>query len=180
MYTPRPATTNLHSPTAIGDVAPNTVAATTLAASGASALSGGAVIKGNTSGTTGPALEAGFYSTYAFFQAYDRTLNQYIQMLVDGSDFGINVNSNGTLTLGTGVIRIGGTTASFPGLKRSSTVLQARLADDSAFAPVQGKLTTDTPATTGLTAGVFAATTNSTLVIYDSNGVAYDVAGKPH
>ena len=37
----------------------------------------------------------------------------------------------------TGVFRlcIGGTTSSFPAIKRSSTVLQARLADDSAFAP---------------------------------------------
>jgi hypothetical protein len=32
------------------------------------------------------------------------------------------------------LIQIGGTTSSFPALKRSTTFLQARLADDSAFA----------------------------------------------
>jgi len=68
-----------------------------------------------------------------------------------------------------GFVSIGGTTSSFPALKRSSTTLQARLADDSAFAPVQGKLTTDTAYTAGDPA------TTGYLVIYDSNGTAYKV-----
>ena len=63
----------------------------------------------------------------------------------------------------------GGTTAAFPALKRSSTTVQARLADDTAFAPIQGKLTTDT----AYTGTVVAAT--GYITIYDSTGTAYRV-----
>ncbi len=74
-----------------------------------------------------------------------------------------------------GRLQFGGTTSSFPALKRSTTILQARLADDSAFGSLQGKLTTDTNATTGLTAGVLAATTNASIVLFDGSGQAYRV-----
>ena len=67
----------------------------------------------------------------------------------------------------------GGTTASFPALKRSSTTLQVRLADDNAFAPIQGKLTTDTAFTSG------AITDTGYIVLYDSTGTAYKVACTP-
>ena len=66
-------------------------------------------------------------------------------------------------------LQFGGTTSSFPALKRSSTTLQARLADDSGFASVQGKLTTDTAYTAG------APTATGYLVLFDSNGTAYRV-----
>jgi len=66
-------------------------------------------------------------------------------------------------------LQFGGETASFPALKRSTTTLQARLADDSAFAPIQGKLTTDT----AYTGTVVAAT--GYITIYDSTGTAYRV-----
>jgi hypothetical protein len=66
-------------------------------------------------------------------------------------------------------LQFGGTSASFPALKRSTTTLQARLADDSAFAPIQGKLTTDT----AYTGTVVAAT--GYITIYDSTGTAYRV-----
>ena len=67
-----------------------------------------------------------------------------------------------------------GITAAFPGLKRSTvalqtTYLQARLADDSAFTNIQGKLTTDT----AYTATTVVATGYITL--YDSTGTAYRV-----
>jgi hypothetical protein len=68
-----------------------------------------------------------------------------------------------------GLLCGGGTTAAFPAIKRSSTTLQARLADDSAFASIQGKLTTDT----AYTATVVAAT--GYITIYDSTGTAYRV-----
>ena len=68
-----------------------------------------------------------------------------------------------------GLLQFGGTTSSFPALKRSSTTLQARLADDSAFASVQGKLTTDTAYTAG------DPTTTGYLVVYDSTGTAYKI-----
>ena len=72
-----------------------------------------------------------------------------------------------------GRMMFGGTTSSFPALKRSSTTLQARLADDSAYAPIQGKLTTDT----AYTAGSAGAATGY-IVIYDSTGTAYKVEAR--
>jgi hypothetical protein len=71
------------------------------------------------------------------------------------------------------LVQFGGTTSSFPALKRSSTTLQARLADDNAFAPIQGKLTTDTAFTSG------AITDTGYIVLYDSTGTAYKVACTP-
>ena len=78
------------------------------------------------------------------------------------------ITANNT-TITTGLFRFSGATSSFPALKRSSTTLQARLADDTAFAPIQGKLTTDT----AYTATVVAAT--GYITIYDSIGTAYRV-----
>jgi hypothetical protein len=66
-------------------------------------------------------------------------------------------------------LQFGGVTSSFPSLKRSTTFLQARLADDSAFTNIQGKLTTDT----AYTAGALVAT--GYITIYDSTGTAYRV-----
>ena len=76
---------------------------------------------------------------------------------------------DGAIQLLATLIKIGGLTASFPALKRSSTTLQVRLADDSGFAPVQGKLTTDANAVTETIAP------DRTLTLYDANGVAYKV-----
>ena len=67
------------------------------------------------------------------------------------------------------MLKLGGATSSFPALKRSSAVLQARLADDSGFAQVQGKLTTDTNYTTT------APLATGYLTIYDATGTAYKV-----
>lgn len=75
-----------------------------------------------------------------------------------------------------GLVQFLGSTSSFPALKRSATVLQARLADDSAFAPLQGALRTAANAVTGLTAGVLAALTNASIVITDASGQDYRVA----
>ena len=70
-----------------------------------------------------------------------------------------------------GLLQFGGTTNLFPALKRSATTVQARLADDTAFAPIQGKITTDT----AYTAGAPPAATGY-VTIYDSTGTAYRVA----
>lgn len=75
----------------------------------------------------------------------------------------------------TGLLAMGDTTSASPALKKSSTVLQARLADDSAFAPLQGKLRTDANATTGLVAGVLSALTNASITITDASGQVYRV-----
>lgn len=74
-----------------------------------------------------------------------------------------------------GMIKLMGETSSFPAFKRSSAVVQARLADDSAFAQIQGKLTTDANATTGLTAGVLSALTNASITVTDASGQVYRV-----
>ena len=66
-------------------------------------------------------------------------------------------------------LQFGGTTSSFPALKRSTTFLQARLADDSAFTNIQGKLTTETAYTAG------AVVVTGYLTLYDSTGTAYRV-----
>jgi len=72
-------------------------------------------------------------------------------------------------TLNAVYLQFGGVTSSFPALKRSSTTLQGRLADDSAFCEIQGKLTTDTAYTAG------APTATGYIVLYDSTGTAYKV-----
>lgn len=74
-----------------------------------------------------------------------------------------------------GLLIFGPATTSFPALKRSSASIQARLADDSAFTFIQGKLQTSVNATTGLVAGALAASTTASLVIYDATGTAYRV-----
>lgn len=63
----------------------------------------------------------------------------------------------------------GGTTSSFPAMKRSTTLLQARLADDSDFAPLQGRLRSHANAT----AETPSAT--HTLRIFDAAGTEYKV-----
>ena len=68
-----------------------------------------------------------------------------------------------------GRLAFGGTSASFPALKRSSTVLQARLANDSDFAPLQGQLRTHANAVTE------TITADKTLTLYDAAGTAYKV-----
>ena len=80
-----------------------------------------------------------------------------------GNIWGITADTTNTLMF------LGGQTSSFPALKRSSTTLQARLADDSAFASVQGKLTTDNAYTAG------AVVQTGYVTIYDSTGTAYKV-----
>jgi hypothetical protein len=67
------------------------------------------------------------------------------------------------------LLGFGGTTSSFPALKRDTTTLQVKLADDSAFTAIQGKLTTETAYTAG------APTATGYLVLYDSAGTAYKV-----
>lgn len=104
--------------------------------------------------------------------------------IVAGTSSGLAITSKGSLQAATdgvwqilnnagtdfGRLQFGGTTSSFPALKRSSTALQARLGDDSAFTFMQGKLQTDT----NYTAGVQVIT--GYIVIYDAAGTAYKVS----
>ena len=87
------------------------------------------------------------------------------------SSAGVVTFSNTAMTMQAGAqISFGGTNSSSPMVKRSTTTLQARLADDSAFTNIQGKITTDTAYTAG------AITDTGYLTIYDSTGTAYKVA----
>jgi hypothetical protein len=67
------------------------------------------------------------------------------------------------------MLKFGGVSASFPALKRSAAALQVRLADDSAFAVIQGKLTTDAAYTATV------QTSTGYITLYDSTGTAYKV-----
>jgi len=68
----------------------------------------------------------------------------------NGVKWGSNVfaisNTNGILKLSNGTnsdwdrLQFGGTTSSFPALKKSGTTLQSRLADDSGYAPIDASL----------------------------------------
>lgn len=77
-----------------------------------------------------------------------------------------------TQNSGSGFNRLnyGGDTASFPSQKRSGTILQGRLADDSDFCTIQGKLRTDN----AYAAGAPGAATG-TVTITDSTGTAYRI-----
>lgn len=90
--------------------------------------------------------------------------NSIIKSTVDGNATLLNQGQTGFTAL-----QFGGTTSSFPALKRSTTSLQARLADDGAFTAIQGKLTTDNAYAAGVVVGT------GSIVIYDSTGTAYRV-----
>jgi hypothetical protein len=133
---------------------------------------------------------SGHFGTYGSNNVYDigasggnRPRNVYVGTSVFTGTGGINFDINsrlrspadGQITLFNaalndfGRLNFGGTTSSFPALKRSTTTLQARLADDSDFGSIQGKLTTETAYTAG------APTATGYIVLYDSTGTAYKV-----
>lgn len=84
-----------------------------------------------------------------------------------------------------GTIGIEGTTSSFPALKRSSTTLQVRLADDTANAPLESaSVKTDAPAggtsgtwKLGVAATVSPTSPNRTIEV-DIGGTIYYIAAK--
>lgn len=70
---------------------------------------------------------------------------------------------------GFGLLMFGGTTSSFPALKRSAAILQARLADDSDFTRIQGIHRTHS------NANAETPTATHTLLIEDASGTQYKV-----
>jgi len=117
-----------------------------------------------------PSTTAGSASTLDFVISTTNSaaaIGQIYAMRVDSvtADLGIRARLIAIGPSGAGGIQ----SNAYPALKRSSTTLQVRLADDSAFAPVQGKLTTDN----AYTAGTVVLTGYITL--YDSTGTAYRV-----
>jgi hypothetical protein len=105
----------------------------------------------------------GGYPNPGDFSIRERTINTYLTIH----------KTVGDVIIWLGRLMFAGTTSSFPALKRSGTTLQARLADDSAFASIQGKLTTET----AFAAGTVTAT--GYLTFYDSTGTAYRVNASP-
>lgn len=81
---------------------------------------------------------------------------------------GLFVLSNWTETDLTGLV-LGPNSATGIRLAKSSTTLQVKLGDSSAFTNIQGKLTTDTAYTAG------DPTTTGYIILYDSTGTAYRV-----
>lgn len=59
----------------------------------------------------------------------------FVRLLSSSAGILLLTQAEGTSDFGR--LQFGGTTSSFPALKRSSTTLQVRLADDSAFAPFE-------------------------------------------
>ena len=106
----------------------------------------------------------------AVFQLYASTASNHSANLQATNDGILRLTNNANNNFNR--IQLGGTTDSFPALKRNSTTIEARLADDSAFTAIQGKLTTETAYTAG------APTPTGYLVLYDSNGTAYKVSAE--
>lgn len=105
--------------------------------------------------------------------AGDNVARMFVGVNVSGYAFlgfgnGTKLDSR-ILRTGVNTFALGGATADFPAIKRSGTTIQARLATDSDFAPLQGKLTTDQTAVTE------TITADSTLTLYDASGTAYKV-----
>jgi hypothetical protein len=79
------------------------------------------------------------------------------------------IRLNNHLSTGFDRLQFGGGTTSFPALKRDSTVLQARLANDSDFCPLQGQLRIHQNAVSE------TITATHTLTLFDAAGTAYKV-----
>lgn len=113
----------------------------------------------------------------------DGSVENFVSFNFIGADNLLNIIANG-------LVSIGGTTNAFPALKRSSTTLQVRLADDSAFAPLAAGLITATgnlvlTDNTGAETATFDAqsklTANRTYDLPDSSGTIalLDLKGAP-
>jgi len=105
-----------------------------------------------------------------FFDVKTKLSFKTQQADITSSAYGkIVMTDSGNAITGSPFLQWGGSTSSFPCIRRNGTTLQAKLADDSAFTAIQGKLTTDT----AYTAGTVVLTGYITL--YDSTGTAYRV-----
>lgn len=166
---------------------PNGVVLTGPSASGTAAtLSGTQTFSGATTFSfSGAAITVGASITLnsnGYIQGTSIVASQQLQC--GGSNVWLYGNAGaGRLSITSGALgaltalQLGGfsTSATYPAIIPSGTTLQIKLGDSSAFTFLQAQLQTSVAATTGLTAGVLSAITNSSLVIYDSTGQAYRV-----
>lgn len=149
---------NLHSPGAIGDVTPGTIGATTVTSTGAISANGVAVID--------PASAS---ILQLFSGGHAQVIHGLVQLkMQSGYQFGwVPTTPDAT---NPDIYLFRGAAGKLVASTDGSTINGA----------IQGKLTTDTAAMTGLVAGVLAGTTNTSILLYDANGVAYDVPCKAH
>lgn len=157
--------TNLHSPTAIGDVAPNTIKGTTITTTGNILPS---VNLGSNLGASDTYINAAYIANLNLFAGFDIAVPRTVNASSTGISFDVS----------TGCFWYTG--ANFGGaidvaLIRTGTNTISVQDGSSGAAAIKAKLTTATNATTGLTAGVLSALTTSSIVIYDGTGTAYRV-----
>ena len=145
---------------------------------GATARNVGFLAGGNTLITLDATTSAVFVRTASYFGWSARSRMR--------SDADGNVVLSNAAATDFSLIKFGGTTSSFPALKRSSTQLQCRLADDSGDAPFRahfiGLPENTAPAGTADTARIFAEDNGSgktRLMVIFGSGSAQQIAIEP-
>lgn len=96
--------------------------------------------------------------------------NTYVRIRRGAFNLTVGLQINDLLGIANGSTWNQSGAVTYPALKRSSTTLQVRLANDSDFAPIQGRITTETAYT------ATPITPTGFITIYDSTGTAYKVA----
>lgn len=147
-----PSNVNLHSPTAIGDVAPNTVGATNLlVTTNATGAGDENIIQIATSPDFGGAFACLFFGSTTGLAT-----TQCIYQNASANQ--LNIRASGQILLGVGF------TANVVTVTGSGFTLASGIA-----------LQLGNAAATGLTPGVLAATTNASIILKDSNGTSYRI-----
>jgi hypothetical protein len=102
--------------------------------------------------------------------ANDNTSQDSVETLLKKILVAVSEGGNGGnvfTTLQTDILNFGGSTSSFPSLRYSGTDIKARLADNSDFCKIQGKLQTHNEAVLMIPSGL------TYLTMYDSNGAEF-------
>lgn len=147
-----PSNVNLHSPTAIGDVAPNTVGATNLL-------------------VTTNAIGAGDNNIIQIATSPD--FGGDFACIFFGSTTGLATSQCIFQNSGAGQLNIRAASEVYIGIGFAPTSFHFT---GTAFTIASGiALQLGNAATTGLTPGVLAATTNASIVLKDSNGTSYRI-----
>lgn len=106
------------------------------------------------------------YNAATLFGALGATDNALLR--ADGTG-GVTAQGSSVYISDAGLLQLGGTTSSFPALKRSSAIVQARLADDSAYAAMAALSLTVYEAAGVKNVAISHDGTNSSVVISSGN-----------
>lgn len=104
--------------------------------------------------------------------ANDNTSQDSVETLLKKILVAVSEGGNGGnvfTTLQTDILKFGGSTSSFPSLRYTGTTIKSRLADDSDFCKIQGKLQTHNEAQVESPSG------QTYLTMYDSSGAEFRV-----